>query len=302
MANCAELLRPLYDLMVSQVLASRVIHTDDTVLPVRDQARDTTRQGRIWVYAGDRNHPYTVFDFTPSRSRDGPQRFLAGFEGYLQADAFAGYDGIYLGSQGKIVEVACNAHARRKFFDARSSDATRAHAALAFYRQLYGVERTLKDELERQATMRGQPLSAQDRDALTVRWRQEQAVPVLTQFHAWLVEQAAVVLPKSPIATAVSYTLGNWEALARYAQAGCLAIDNNCAEREMKRVAIGRKNFLFVGSDKGGATAAVLFSFTSSCQRHGLDPFAYLREVLDKLAAGNLPSEQLAALLPGYRA
>jgi hypothetical protein len=133
---------------------------------------------------------------------------------------------------------------------------------------------------------------------LTLRWRQEKALPVLVQFRAWLQEQRPLVLPKSPIGEAVSYTLGNWDALARYAEAGCLAIDNNVAEREMKRVAIGRKNFLFVGSDQGGTTAAVLFSFTSSCQRHGLDPFAYLRDVLDRLAAGNLNHEQLAALLP----
>jgi hypothetical protein len=304
MAACAHLLRPLYDLMVSRVLASKVIHTDDTVLPVQDKTRDRTRQGRIWVYLGDRAHPYTVFDYTPNHARDGPQQFLKGFEGYLQADAFRGYDGIYLDSKGKIVEVACNAHARRKFFDARSSDAARAHAALAFYRQLYGVEREIKDELERRtrpgAETSDTPLSAADADALTLRCRQEQAAPVLTQFHAWLDEQAAAVLPKSPMGEAVRYTLGNWDALARYATVGFLAIDNNVAEREMKRVAIGRKNFLFVGSDKGGATAAVLFSFTSTCQRHGLDPFAYLRDLLGRLAVGNLSDEQLAALLPGH--
>jgi transposase len=298
MAKCADLLRPLYDLMVSRVLKSKVIHTDDTVLPVQDKTRDTTRQGRIWVYAGDREHPYTVFDFTPSRSRDGPANFLKNYQGYLQADAFAGYDGIYLGSQGKIVEVACNAHARRKFFEARSTDPARAHAALAFYRQLYGVEREIKDEWERRAASSDTPLSTTDAETLTWRRRQEKAAPMLVQFRTWLQEQVAAVLPKSPIGTAISYTLGNWDALARYAEVGCLAIDNNVAEREMKRVAIGRKNFLFVGSDKGGATAAVLFSFTSTCQRHGLDPFVYLRNVLDRLAGGSLSDEQLAALLP----
>jgi transposase len=132
-------------------------------------------------------------------------------------------------------------------------------------------------------------------------WRQQKAVPVLAQFHAWLQEQQRQpdVLPKSPIGIAVNYALGNWEALARYAREGFLSIDNNAAEREMKRVAIGRKNFLFAGSDNGGQTAAVLFSFTSSCHRHGIDPFAYLRDVLDRLAGGNFPSGQLATLLPG---
>jgi hypothetical protein len=298
MAKCAELLRPLYDTMVSLVLASKVIHTDDTVLPVQDKTRDRTRQGRIWVYVGDRAHPYTVFDFTPNHKRDGPQQFLAGFEGFLQADAFAGYDGIYLGSKGKIIEVACNAHARRKFFDARSSDPARAHAALAFYRQLYGVEREIKEELERRVGASDTPLSPADADALTLAWRQQKSAPVLAQFHTWLEEQRPQVLPKSPIGEAISYTLGNGEALVRYCEAGFLAIDNNVAEREMKRVAIGRKNFLFVGSDQGGVTAARLFTFTATCQRHGIDPFAYLRDVLDRLAGGNVSGDQLPALLP----
>ena len=133
----------------------------------------------------------------------------------MQADAFTGYDGIYLGSQGKIVEVACNAHARRKFFEARSTDAVRAHAALAFYRQLYGVEREIKDELERLAGATDLTMSAVDAAALTSRWRQEKALPVLVQFRAWLQEQRPVVLPKSPIGEAISYTLGNWDALSR---------------------------------------------------------------------------------------
>src|SRR5215212_2562153 len=119
MAACAELLHPLYELMVREVLASRMLHAYDTVLPVQDDSRATTRQGRLWVYAGDRHHPYNVFDYTPNRARDGPQRFLSGFEGYWQADAFGGYDGIYLAAQGEIVEVACNGHARRKFDDAQ---------------------------------------------------------------------------------------------------------------------------------------------------------------------------------------
>lgn len=299
MAACADLLRPLYDLMVSLVLKSRVVHTDDTPLPVLDKSRDSTRQGRIWVYLAN-DHPYTVFDFTPSRARDGPQKFLTGFQGFLQADAFAGYDGIYLASQGTIHEVACNAHARRKFFDARPSDPARAHAALAWYRQLYGIERDIQRELERLADEGGTPVSARDAEALTLSWRQENAAPVVSQFYAWLKEQQSHpdVLPKSPIGVAIHYALGNGEALTRYTGEGCLAIDNNVAEREMKRVAIGRKNFLFAGSDKGGQTAAVLFSFTSSCQRHGIDPFAYLRDVLERLAVGSLPDEQLAALLP----
>lgn len=298
MAKCAELLRPLYDTMVSLVLASKVVHTDDTVLPVQDKTRDTTRRGHLWVYLGDREHPYTVFDFTPNHSRDGPQQFLAKFAGFLQADAFTGYDGIYLGSKGKIIEVACNAHARRKFFDARSTDAERAHAALAFYRQLYAVEREIKEELERRHGASDKSLSPADADAFTLAERQEKAVPVLAQFRAWLDEQRPRVLPKSPIGEATSYTLGNWDALVRYTTAGFLAIDNNVAEREMKRVAIGRKNWLFVGSVRGGHTAATLMSFTATCLRLQIEPWAYLQDVLTRLPT--TPADQLQTLLPDH--
>lgn len=290
MAACAELLKPLYDTMVSLVLASKVIHTDDTPLPVLDKNRDRTRQGRLWVYVGDRTGPYTVFDYTPNHKRDGPQKFLADYQGYLQADAFTGYDGVYLGSQGKIIEVACHAHARRKFHESRTTDSARAHAALAWYGQLYAVEKEIKE--------RSQDLKAEAAEALGCQLRQEKSLPLLTSLCHWLKEQEIQVLPKSPMGQAIGYALGNWEALLRYTTNGMLAIDNNVAEREMKRVAIGRKNFLFVGSDQGGQTAAVLFSFTSSCQRHGLDPFAYLRDVLGRLATRSVTAESLAAMLP----
>ena len=264
--------------MVHAVLASAVVHTDDTPLPVQDRARDQTRLGRLWVYLGDDEHPYNVFAYTPSRARDGPQQFLKRYRGYLQADAFGGYDGIY--ATGNVVEVACWAHARRKFYEARTSDAERSHAALAWIGRLYEIEKRAKD------------LSVTARRAL----RQMESVPILTALCQWLREQVAAVLPKSPFGQAVTYALNNWTALVRYTEAGILAIDNNAAEREMKRIAIGRKNWLFAGSDRGGATAAVLFSITSSCQRHGLDPFAYLRDVLARLP--DQSPERLGELLP----
>jgi transposase len=278
MAACAELLRPLYGQMVQAVLASAVVHTDDTPLPVQDRDRGHTRQGRLWVYLGDGGHPYTVFAYTPSRARDGPQQFLKGYYGYLQADAFGGYDGIY--ATGNVVEVACWAHARRKFYEARASDAERSHAALAWIGRLYEVEK------------RARELSLPARQAL----RQAESVPILTALCQWLHEQRQAVLPKSPFGQAVTYALNNWTALGRYTEAGFLAIDNNVAEREMKRIAIGRKNWLFTGSDRGGDTAAVLYSLTSTCQRHGADPFAYLRDVLARLP--DQPPGRCEELLP----
>ena len=286
LAASARLLEPLYELLVATVLRSRAIHTDDTPIKIHDPPPDSPETGRLWVYLGDRDHPYNVFDFTPDRKRDGPQRFLADFQGYLQADAFSGYDRLYLpepvSGVARIVEVACNAHARRKFHEARTSDAARAHLALAYYLQLYELERTAKK-------------LAFDEEQIR-RMRQDIAVPILEKFAAWLQSQRAEVLPKSPMGEAIGYALNNWTALVRYTDSGILAIDNNVAEREMKRIAIGRKNWLFVGSVAGGRTAAVLFSFTSTCQRLGIEPWAYLQNTLDRLPT--TPADQLAALLP----
>jgi transposase len=286
MAASAELLRPLYDLLVSLVRQSKWLHTDDTPVKNLGHAADATATARFWVYIGDRTHPYNVFDFTINRKRDGPQQFLADFHGYLHADAFSGYDALYLptphGDAAPIIEVACNAHARRKFHEARGSDMMRAHQALGYYRSLY--------ELERGATSAG--LDDDGRRQM----RQDISLVFLGQFHAWLQEQRPQVLPKSPIAEAIGYALNNWQALIRFTEAGFLAIDNNVAEREMKRIALGRKNWLFVGSDNGGRTAAVLFSFTSTCHRLGIDPWAYLQDVLTRLPS--MAAERLVDLLP----
>jgi transposase len=286
MAASAAALRPLYDLLVSEVVHSAWLHTDDTPVKNQGHAPGQTALSRLWIYWGDRSHPYNVFDFTINRKRDGPQTFLADFHGYLHADAFSGYDALYLPrprvEAAPILEVACNAHARRKFHEARGSDVVRSHQALAYYRQLY--------ELERGAS------SAALDDNGRWRMRQDLCVPILNRFHDWLVAQQPQVLPKSPMAEAIGYALHNWSALIRYTEAGFLSIDNNVAEREMKRIAIGRKNWLFVGSDQGGRTAAVLFSFTSTCHRLGIEPWAYLQDVLTRLPT--LPPQRLSDLLP----
>lgn len=284
MAACAQLLRPLYDLMVSVVMQSRSLHTDDTTVKMQELVTHLLSTARMWVYLGDAAHPYNVFDFTLNRKRDGPQQFLANYRGYLHADAFSGYDGLYLPdprtAQARIVEVACNAHARRKFYESRGSDALRSHQALAYYRQLYELERQAKDFNDEQR----------------LQMRQDLSLPILEQFHEWLVTQRPGVLPKSPMGEAISYALNNWEALIRYTETGFLTIDNNASEREMKKIAIGRKNWLSIGSPRGGQTAAVLFSFTSTCQRLGVEPWAYLQDVLTRLPA--TPAIQLTDLLP----
>jgi transposase len=306
-AQCADIFRPLYCLMVQEVLQSKVIHTDDTPVDVLDRRLNQTRTGRFWDYLGDKEHPHTVFAYTPSRSRDGPMQFLKDWgkeeRVYLQADAFGGYDGIYRGEAGgQVTEAACWAHARRKFYDARTSDAAASTQALAYIRLLYDVEVQAKESVQRSGI---DPVSEaqcfhQQLVSERYRLRQESAVPRLQQFKEWLENQQAQrggpVLPKSPMGQAITYALNQWDALSVYTTDGRLAIDNNAAENALRRVAVGRKNWLFCGSDNGGNTAATLFSLIATCQRHKVEPFAYLRDVLTRIAA--TPLSQLDQLLP----
>jgi len=274
----AAILDPIAKAMKAEVLASRVVHTDDTPVPVLDRTLDRTRTGRLWVYVGDDGHPFTVFDYTASRRRDGPVKFLGGYRGYLQADAYGGYDGIYAG--GDVIEIACWAHARRRFFEARLTDTTRGHAALARIKSLYEVERDAKE------------MSAEERKAL----RQERSAPVLAEFRAWLDAERATVLPRSPMGGAIAYALSNWAALARYTEDGDLDPDNNEAERAIRTIAVGRKNWLFCGSDNGGRTAATLIGICASCRRHDVDPWAYMRDVLVRVSVE--PASRVRELLP----
>lgn len=277
-ASAADLLTPLYEDLKATVLTSTVIHTDDTVAPVLDRDRTETREGRFWVYVGDGQPAEIVYDYTVDRTRAGPIAFLGDFRGYLQADAYAGYDAVY--ATGRVIEVACWAHARRYFFDAKASDPARALPALGLIQQLYVVERAVKGaDAERRRAQRA-----------------EQALPVLARFKAWLDAQADVVLPKSPIGQAVGYARAQWTALTRYAENGALAIDNNAAERALRKVVTGRNNWTFCGSDAGGERAAILYSFVATCRAHAIDPWAYLRDVLERIPTH--PNQRRAELLP----
>jgi transposase len=292
MAACAELLTPLWQLLKDGVLQSKVLHTDDTTVPVRDENQSQLRYGRLWDYIGDAEHPGIVFDYTTTHARDGPATFLKDFQGFLQADAYGGYDGIYTGSQGKIIEVGCWAHARQKFAAADSTDPERVIAAKAWIRKLYDVE----DEAK--GVIAAQELTGAAAAAVSLRLRQEKSVPLLTSLRQWLLAEKQQVLPKSPFAAAINYVQNQWEALQRYTTDGDLHIDNNISERTLKLIGMGRDNWLFLGSDQGGVTAAVLFSFTASCKQLHIDAFTYLRDVLDRLPTH--PTERLGELLP-YR-
>ncbi len=292
----AEFLRPLHALATRVVLASHVVHTDDTSVRVRDAWRKLKHTGRFWPYVGDPLHPLTVFDYTPTRQRDGPAAFLKDYRGYLQADAFNGYDGIYLESNGGIIEVACWAHARRKFHECRRLDALRMETALAWIGKLYAVERDLRGRCQNE----WKNISLAERARRIAAERQERSRPLLDDFHGWLEAEAAKVLPKSDVRGAMDYALSNWAALCVYTQDGWLDIDNNEGENSIRGLCLGRKNWLFLGSDRGGRAAAVHFGLLASCKRHGLDPWVYYRDVLTRLPA-MLPgasAEELLALLP----
>ena len=278
----ANVVEPIVDTMHQNILRCQVIQTDDTPITIND--KPGTHTGRFWVYRGDGTQPYIVFDYTPTRSREGPTQFLQQYKGtpdaprYLQADAYSGYDRLF--PHNGLTEVGCMAHGRRYFRDAETSDVIRSHTALAFIGRLYRIEKTTGD------------LSAEERRAI----RQDETQPILDDFEAWLRTEHNAVLPKSPIAQAFGYALRHWKALRQYTQDGRLSIDNNAAEREIRPIAVGRKNYLFCGSDRGGHAAAILYSLTATAKRHGLDPFHYLRDILTRIPTH--PNKQIHELLP----
>ena len=263
----ASVLSPIVEAMKASVLASRKVHTDDTPITVLDPAVKpvSSRKGYMWVYISDRDD--VVFDFTNSRKRDGPESFLEGYRGYHQADAFSGYDRILAG--GDVVEVACWAHARRKFVDAVVSHPAEGRRIVELIAQLYAVER------------RGKVREVVPERLLA--WRQRHARRRLGRLRVELDRLSLTVLPRSPLGKAITYTLKNWKALNRYTEAPFLEIDNNHSERQIKQMVIGRKNWMFCGSEDGATNAAVLFSIVVSCKLAGVDPFAYLRDVLMRI-------------------
>jgi transposase len=276
---------------------SRVLHGDDTSVKLRVPGRDRTRKAHLWATIGDADYPYVVFDFTADHTAAGPERFLKGYKGYLQADALAQYEGLY--GPDRVLHVCCWAHARRKFVAAVEAGDERGNPALDWMRQLYAIERGLPPLL----------LPSDDPQAVTQRWqreelrralRQQQAQPVLLALKQWLDEQRPQALPKSPLGAAIGYALNHWEALQRYMERGYLCIDNNLSERTLRAIALGRNAWGVIGSEAGGETAAVLYSVVGTCKHLGIDPFVYLREALPGLfALGEKPTaEQLLEWLP----
>ena len=276
----AVLIAPLLELMRQRLLSGSVLGVDDTTVRMQDASLPgKMRTARFWLYRGREDNPYNVFDFHQSRGRDGPAGFLSDFQGHAVVDAYGVHKGVYLGAHDRIFAACCNSHARRKFVEAKPNDAVAAAHALSFYRGLYDIEDRARD------------FSEQDRLEL----RQSESLPIMRDLHDWLLEKNdnGRVLPKSSLGKAVRYSLNQWDELNVFLSDGAIPIDNNETENELRRLTIGRKNWLFVGSEAGGSTAASMYSLVSSAARHHLDVWAYVDDCLRQLAGGSSDYESL---------
>ena len=278
--NIATLIAPLISLMKSRVVSGKVIGVDDTSVRMQDAALPgKMRTARFWLYRGREDYPYNVFDFTESRGRAGPAEFLIDFHGHAVVDAYGVKDGVYLGAKDRIFAACCNSHARRKFSEAKANDPVAAAQAIAMYRGLYDVED------------RSREASVEERLEL----RQKESVPIMNELHDWLIHKRndGRVLPKSSLGKAVRYALNQWDELSVYLGDGAIPIDNNQTEAELRGLTIGRQNWLFVGSSRGGEVAAAMYSLVTSATRHSLDAWAYVDDCLRQLAGGSTDYESL---------
>ena len=283
----SNLLAPLVDGLGRHVRSAAKIHGDDTPVPVLDPGRGRTKTGRLWTYvrddrpSGSKDPPAVWYQFSPDRKGEHPQRHLKNFKGILQADAYSGYGEIY--ATGKVLEASCWAHARRKFYDVHI--ATKSPLAAEAIRRiglLYAIEREIRG------------LQPKVRAAV----RKERSAPILDDLRTWLVATLQTVSSKSSLALAIKYTLVRWEAMTRFCGDGRVELDNNTAERSIRAIVLGRRNYLFVGADTGGERAANIYSLIGTCLLNGIEPYAYLRHVLERIA--DHPINRVEALLPWH--
>ncbi len=280
-SQSAQLLKPLIELMRDDMLKESHLYGDDTPVPVL--ASGKTKKGRLWAYVSDNNNtfPCTIYDYSPTREQIWPHKFLTGFKGYLQADAYHGFNIVY--KSGDVVEIGCMAHVRRKFYDITAELTTTdslAHAALNLIDAIYDVE----DKCRNMHYLR------------RYYFRKKYLRKLYRKLHRWLTRKQKAIIPNTPTARAINYALNHWRALQNVFADGRLEVDNNTAERAMRIVAIGRKNWMFAGSDQGGHNAAIFYSLLESAKQNGLNTFEYLQDVMTKLP--NTQNDELYRLLP----
>jgi transposase len=285
--QATTLFNPLVEAIVRYVLSPGNLHADDTPVPVLCPGKGTTKTGRLWVYvrddrnSGDRSPPAVLFRYSPDRKAAYPNKPLQSFSGVLQADAYAGFNPLYERSTNPVLEAACWAHARRKLYDIyEATDSPIAQEGLERIAALYQIEEQI----------RGRP--PDERRAV----RQARAGPLLDDLHRWFIETVRPLSKKSELAGAIRYALSRWTALTRYRDDGRIEIDNTAAERALRSVALGRKNFLFMGSDNGGERAACMYTLIGTAKLCGLNPQAYLQYVLERIA--HHPINRIDELLP----
>jgi len=287
----SELLGPLVAALAKHVLSAPNINADDTPIKVLAPGAGRTKRGHLWTYVrdgrpwGSTDPPAVWYRYSPSWHGKYPQKHLAGFNGKLQVDAYAGFEPLFVARKpdaaASVVEIACFAHVRRKWFDLyEAHQSPLAKEALERIGQLYGIEKAIHGQ------------SADERRAQ----RQQHAVPLLAALHAWMIDESARVEKGSTFAAAFNYTFNNWDALQRYTEDGHLEIDNNIAERSVRGIGVGRKNYLFFGSDTGGERAAIIYSLVETCKLNHIDPQSYLHYVLERIAEH--PINRIEELLP----
>jgi transposase len=285
--HSTELCHPLVDAIVKYVMRATKLHADDTPVPVLCPGRGTTKTGRLWVYvrddrnSADESPPAVLFRYSPDRKALHPNRHLETFRGVLQADAYAGFEPLYERKDEPLLEAACWAHARRKLYDVyEATDSPIAREGVERIAKLYEIEEQI----------RGRP--PPERQLA----RKQHAVPLLESLQRWLIETVRTLSKKSELALAIRYALSRWKALTRYCEDGRIEIDNTSAERALRAVALGRKNYLFAGSDSGGERAAAMYTLIGTAKLNNLDPEGYLRYVLERIA--DHPINRIEELLP----
>jgi len=279
-SGTCSLLEPLYEVHRKLALSSNYLQADETPIKVLDKdKKGTTHRGFHWVYHAPQER-LILFDYREGRGREGPTECLKDFKGFLQTDGYAVYEDF--DKRVEITLLHCMAHARRKFDEAKGNDLARASYVLTEMQKLYALERQTREN----------ELSHDDLYQL----RQQQALPVLVDLKTWMLENYKAVLPQSAIGQALHYSLQRWDKLCLYTTDGRLQIDNNLVENVIRPVAIGRKNYLFAGSHNGARRAAMLYSFLGTCKINNVNPFEWLRHVLNVIPTH--PVNKIHELLP----